>query len=193
MKRLLLAIAIMMASVVAASAQTHSKENFELQPGLKYRDIKNVYHYQAYQKQDFDKHDPAWSGVASFFIPGLGQMINGEIGRGFAWLGGHVALAIVSSYAGVISLMGVIVDSPGLAYGSLSVATVSFCSLVALDVCSIVDAVRIAKVKNMYEYDLMKSYMTDTPVDISLYPSISRIPTATGTQSTAGFTLALNF
>ena len=193
MKRLLLAIAIMIAAVVGASAQTHSKENFELQPGLKYRDIKNVYHYQDYQKQVWDKHDPAWSGVASFFIPGLGQMVNGEVGRGFAWLGGGVALALVSSYAGVISLLGVIADAPGLTYASLTVSTVSFCSLVALDVCSIIDAMRIAKVKNMYEYDLMQSYLTDAAVDINLYPSISRIPTATGTQSTAGFTLALNF
>ena len=33
----------------------------------------------------------AWgSGIASFFIPGLGQFINGDVGGGFLFLGGNI-------------------------------------------------------------------------------------------------------
>ncbi len=33
----------------------------------------------------------AWgSGIASFFIPGLGQFINGDVGAGFLFLGGNI-------------------------------------------------------------------------------------------------------
>ena len=65
---------------------------------------------------------------------------------------------------------------------------VGFTSLLAVDICCIVDAVRVAKVKNMYEYDLYKKLYS-----LDLHPSVNYILTPTGTQPTAGFTLALNF
>ncbi len=33
-----------------------------------------------------------WSGFASFVLPGLGQLIDGETGRGLAIIGGDVVL-----------------------------------------------------------------------------------------------------
>lgn len=36
-------------------------------------------------------------GLASFFIPGLGQMLSGETGRGLAFLGGSMALTASTS------------------------------------------------------------------------------------------------
>ena len=58
-----------------------------------------------------------------------------------------------------------------------------------LEICSIVDAVRFAKVKNMYEQDLRSRYS----FDLDLHPSVDYIQTADGVQPTAGLTLALNF
>ena len=72
-------------------------------------------------------------------------------------------------------------------YGTLFFLT-GLASMLAVDICSIVDAVRVAKVKNMYEYDLYKKLYS-----LDLHPSVNYILTPTGTQPTAGFTLALNF
>jgi hypothetical protein len=63
-----------------------------------------------------------------------------------------------------------------------------FASMLTVDICSIVDAVRVAKVRNMYERDLYKKMYS-----LDLHPSVNHILTPTGSQPTAGFTLALNF
>ena len=62
-------------------------------------------------------------------------------------------------------------------------------SLLTIDICAIVDAVRVAKVKNMYEQDLRKKYT----FDVDFHPSVNYIQTANGVQPTAGLTLALKF
>ena len=48
---------------------------------------------------------------------------------------------------------------------------------------------RIAKVKNMYEQDLKKTYA----IDVDLYPSVDYIQLASGVQPTTGFTFAVRF
>ena len=63
--------------------------------------------------------------------------------------------------------------------------------LLAIDICSIVDGVRVAKVKNMYMEDLRKSGYYG--LDVDLYPSVNYVHTASGIQPTAGMTLALRF
>ena len=47
---------------------------------ISYRDIANIYNPRAYVEQFDDPYSPAGAGVASFFIPGLGQCIDGEWG-----------------------------------------------------------------------------------------------------------------
>jgi len=49
---------------------------------------KNKYDYRLYSPQYGDPNNPAISGVCSFLIPGLGQMVSGEVGRGLSFLGG---------------------------------------------------------------------------------------------------------
>lgn len=71
----------------------------------------------------------------------------------------------------------------------IAVAVIPFAAALGIDIWSIVDAVRIAKIKNMYEQDLKKLYS----MSFNLYPSINYIHTANGLQPTAGFTFALNF
>lgn len=150
-------------------------------PGMKYKVLKPMYNYREYTPTLVDRYSPAWSGVASFFIPGLGQMICGEVGRGFAWLGGSVGCSIIAG-----------VGSGLAAYGSVGGAVtclVASAGVLALDICAIVDGVRVAKVKNMYEQDLKKMYA----LDVDLYPSVNYIQLASGVQPTAGFTLAMRF
>ena len=193
MKHFLLIMAFFMASLISAYAQDSSDKEFNLQPGLKYRALNDYYDPSDYQKTPFDDHSPALSGVASFFIPGLGQMINGEVGRGLAWMGAAAGTYFVTSAATIYCLLGAMCGSSELFWASAAFATIGLGALITIDVIQIIDAVNIAKVKNMYEMDLIKSQLSDAALDINLYPSISRIPTATGTRSTAELTLAFNF
>ena len=146
-------------------------------PMMKYKEMAKVYDYRLYQKSLYDRYSPAGSGVASFFIPGLGQMICGEWGRGFAWLGGHVGCYMLTGISAIAE--------------SDTLVLMSIAGLLAIDICAIVDGVRVAKVKNMYMDDLRKSGYYG--LDVDFYPSVNYVRTTSGVQPTAGMTLALRF
>lgn len=196
MKRLFIILAITLATATAALAQEKTEqadqttENtaVELVPGMKYRNLKHIYDYKDYQPSVYESHSPGGMGVASFFIPGLGQMISGEVGRGLAWMGGHLGAYAVTELGFAMLESGEYYGSENLtSYGTLFFLT-GLASILAVDICAIVDAVRVAKVRNMYEYDLYKKLYS-----LDLHPSVNYILTPTGTQPTAGFTFALNF
>ena len=152
------------------------KQSLAMVP-MKYKEMAEVYDFRLYQKSPFDIYSPAGSGIASFFIPGLGQMICGEWGRGFAWLGGQV---------GCYMLAGI---SAGTDSDTLML--MSLAGMLTIRIATIVDGVRVAKVKNMYMEDLRKSGYYG--LDVDLYPSVNYVHTASGVQPTAGMTLALRF
>ena len=152
------------------------KQSLAMVP-MKYKEMAEVYDYRLYQKSPFDVYNPAGSGIASFFIPGLGQMICGEWGRGFAWLGGQV---------GCYMLAGISVGTD-----SDTLKLMSLAGMLAIRIATIVDGVRVAKVKNMYMEDLRKSGYYG--FDVDFYPSVNYVHTASGVQPTAGMTLALRF
>ena len=186
MKRLLFVILAAILSAGAASAQIMDKD---LKEGMKYREVKELYNYKEYTPALTDRYTPAGAGVASFFIPGLGQMLSREVGRGFAWLGGHAAAYLVTYLGMNYYVLGTTSNSTDMA-GTGALITLAGCiSMLTVDICSIVDAVRVAKVKNMYEQDLRRMYS----LDVDLHPSVNYIQTADGVQPTAGLTLALNF
>ena len=169
-----------------SSLYTTNREPVEgITPNMKYKQLKTMYNYKEYEKTLADRYSPAWSGVASFFIPGLGQMISGEVGRGFAYLGGHVGGMIL---APVIMAAGT--DAYGyVSTGAALTAIAIYAGVVTLDICAIVDGVRVAKVKNMYEQDLKKLYA----IDVDLYPSVNFVQMGNNIQPTAGLTLAMKF
>ena len=146
-------------------------------PMMKYKEMAKVYDYRLYQKSLYDRYSPVGSGIASFFIPGLGQMICGEWGRGFAYLGGHVGCYMLTGISAIAE--------------SDTLVLMGIAGLLAIDICAIVDGVRVAKVKNMYMEDLRKSGYYG--LDVDLYPSVNYVRTTSGVQPTAGMTLALRF
>lgn len=154
-----------------------------IKPGMKYSELKYLYNYSAYVRMPSDPYSPAWSGVASFFIPGLGQMICDELGRGFAFLGGQLALGL----AGTLIPSALIAHDYWMAASSIII--VASTGMVALDIWSIIDAVQVAKVKNMYTQDLRHNYS----FDLKLHPSVNMVSVGSKIQPTVGMTLALNF
>ena len=156
----------------------------EIVPGMRYSELQYIYNKNQYVPSMHDRYSPAGSTVASVFIPGLGQWICGEVGRGFAWFGGEVG-AYLCFYSGLVS---------GLAGAPSEVTATLILTGAAGDilmrVLSAVDANKVAKIKNMYYQDLRKAY----PVEFSMYPSVDFIKTADNrAQPAIGLTLALKF
>lgn len=146
-----------------------------IRPGMKYRELKDLYNHKEYIRGLVQHHNPAGVGVGSFFIPGLGQMICGEGWRGTAFFGSWVAANVVKAIA--------------IQQDSEEFYLVGLAAGLSVKIWSIVDATRVAKVKNMYERDLMRL----ASVDFEMYPSVNYIKTSTGIQPTAGLTLAMKF
>ena len=157
-----------------------SREPVEgIRPGMKYSELKDLYNYKEYIRGLIQNHNPTGVGVASFFIPGLGQMICGEGWRGTAFLGGWLGASVLQALALQYSF-----DHDTEILYLLGTATT-----LGIKIWSIVDATRVAKVKNMYERDLMRTYS----INVDLHPSVNYIKTSTGIQPTAGLTLAMRF
>lgn len=151
-------------------------------PGMRYRDYMYLYRPSDYVRAPGDPYSPAVSGIVSALIPGLGQMICGEIGRGFAILGVNVGVPVV----GVLGTALFSYNSYGAAITGITVTTLLS---LGVYVWNIVDAVQVAQIKNMYRQDLRRAYS----FGLDLYPSVNFIPSASGIHPAPGITLALNF
>lgn len=156
----------------------------EVVVGMRYREYKNLYNTKEYVPQRDDPYSRAWAGIASFIIPGLGQGIVGQWGRGFAIIGTNVGLLALQLSDTYIYDDGT-TEMGGLAWGA-------FAARLALNIWSICDAVHIAKVKNMYYQDLRTQRAA---FDLKVEPYFAYTPTSVQgySQPTAGLSLKLNF
>ena len=173
---------------------------------VRYRDIAGLYNTQYYQDHPGDPYIPVLSGLGSFFLPGLGQCMDGEWGRGLGIVAANLGFFLLEitegsamAYNAASTGYYYLTDSPsyyynnrwgitGLAAGALAVTAIT---QVAFNIWNISDAVRIAKVKNMYYHDIKGDYSS---VDFRLEPSLALAPTVgTGFQPTAGLSLKVSF
>lgn len=153
-------------------------------PNMKYKQLKSLYNYKDYYSSSADRYNPAVSGVASFFIPGLGQIICGEAGRGLGYLGGHLGGMLLAR-----AITGAGTDEYGyISTGAALTSLIIYTGVIALDICAIVDGVRVAKVKNMYEHDLR-----NIDLSVDLYPSVNLVQMNNSTQPVVGLTLSMTF
>ena len=111
----------------------------------RYRVNKTKYNYHTYSFKKGDPYNPYSAGFASLIIPGLGQMISGEIGRGLVFLTGFTG-CLVATVAGIVNL--------GTSYKEESVvgaqiAVFGLIGAACIDLWSIGDAVKVAKVNNL--------------------------------------------
>ncbi len=190
MKRLIIILALSLVSV-AASAQYIG--------GAKYKDIKNTYDPQLYTPSTVDPYSPALSGVWSFFVPGVGQMLSGEPWRGLAFFGGSAVLAgiIDDCRSDVGNAIGIDAETKTIywtdrAKGQRNLWIIAGCTVADLGIAiwSSIDARRIAKVKNMYYQDKLGHI---SAVEMNFAPSLAFSPTSTGFAQPApglAFTLA---
>ena len=121
----------------------------ELRPGMSYADIKDLYDYKAYVPQPGDRYSPELMGFASI-SPGLGQCLEGEWGTGVLLFLGDAA-CWYTAFQTLKVRDDILEDGTAVHSVKPTLGTVFFagCAL-AIQGFAIFDAVRIAKVKNMY-------------------------------------------
>ena len=148
----------------------------DIRPGMKYKELQKIYDPKEYNSLAYDRYSPVWAGIGSFFIPGLGQMCCGEFGRGLGQVAVNVGLSILANVC---------------AYnGAESGYYIAALTRLGYDIWSIIDAVRVAKVKNMYEIDLRSMRSS---VEVEMYPSLNAVPMQGGLGVAPGMTLSLTF
>ncbi len=135
----------------------------------RYRDIKDQFDHTEYSKQDDDRYVPCIAGVASLIVPGLGQCYCDEWGRGLGIFGANVGFVLLGTAETSLMFYEAVKGSDyyrkygfpdsrsNLVMGASAAALlVTLAGATALNVWNIFDAVRIAKVKNMYYQDVRR-------------------------------------
>lgn len=152
--------------------------------GMSYNEYHKLYNTEFYRPQPSDPYSRGWAGFASAIIPGLGQGVAGEWGRGLLFFLGNVSINL-------LSLTQRSVDSYGnytytdLYWGILATGIV-------YDIWCICDAVHVAKVKNMYHQDLRT--MRTAQLEYSVSPFVSITPDlGHNSHPLAGLSLRLSF
>ena len=147
-----------------------------------YKINKKEHNYKDYTYQETDKYHPAIAGVASYVLPGLGQIYCNENKRGFNFLMGYLG-------GGSIMITGAIIDLPNL-LGNNHQFTLGKGMIIggallsaSIQIWSTVDAVRVAKVNNM-------AHRNNNKIGMSLLFNPNVI--VNGNQTTA-ITLAITF
>ena len=183
MRKTLIIALVLFIAAASAGAQT------------KYKDIRHLYDVKDYFESEDDVYSPSVAGFISFLLPGFGQIFEDEWERGLGiiavnlgcgvteWLG--CAMTIYTLEEGQSYYRDYGYQSSALnrkaVYclgGTLLIASAHL----VFNVWNVYDAIRIAKVKNLYYRD------------ISLEPHFAFTPTpATGFQPAPGLSLKLSF
>lgn len=164
--------------------------NVDVISEMKYKDLKRIYDYRKWNKSSADRYSPALMGLCSFIVPGLGQVVCGEAGRGVGLFVGTVGSAAVAALGANMYTKYTNDHSVNTGYYGvgLYMMMLGAASLLTVDICAIVDARRVAKVKNMYDQAWKKHGCS-----LELHPDVNYIRIADGYKPTAGLTLALKF
>lgn len=190
MKRILLILVVALLPI-AANAQYFG--------GARYNDIKDNYNPKNYVASQVDPYSPAWSGVISLWVPGVGQVLSGEVWRGIAFIGGHVFLGSIAEDTANDLAKCVKIDENNntiswvdKSKGQKDVWILSGCLVadLGLAIWSSIDATRIAKVKNMYYQD---QFGKRSAVEMNFAPNVAFTPVYGGVQPTAGMAFSLSF
>jgi len=176
---------------VFKNAQAKAISDKGITPRMAYDDYKDFYDPHEYMRSPFDPFSPVGSGIASFFIPGLGQMINGQAGKGGLMLAGDILLIVGGIWAAAgmttTGADGKAITTPA----GTAVALGCWAGCLAIDIWSICDAVTVAKIKNLYARDCRQ--LMSSNMDVKLFPSLSFMPNYQSVKPVAGLTLALKF
>lgn len=155
----------------------------DVNPYMRYREYKNLYSTKGYRTRWGDPYNPISAGLAAAVFPGLGHCVAGEWGRGALFMGGYGLL--MASFGTAADQL----EEAGLD-GNDEVLALPIAAMLGLYVWNICDAVRVAKVKNLYARDLRAQMSVP---ELSLEPYINSAPAAAGNQLVGGLALKMSF
>ena len=165
----------------------------QVESNMKYREYKNYYNPRFYFRDVDDAFSPEISGIASFFIPGLGQCVDGEWGRGIGFFAANMGLnvLVLGSLAAVVSDYAT-TDEFGGDGGAAALLGCALLGQAVVYIWNICDAVRVAKIKNMYYRDISSQ---NAGLDIKIEPFLASAPTVEmgGNHLSAGLSLKFSF
>lgn len=150
-----------------------------------YKVNKNKYSTKEYTYTISDPYHPFLCGLASYFIPGLGQIIAGENQRGLTFLGAYLGGSVITVSGMIMYPLNQQVSAKNdlmavnLIISGLTISLGSY-------IWSIIDAVRVAKINNMAYRD--KKTSSD---NIKLYPFLGSVSSDLD-QSAMGLTLQIS-
>lgn len=172
-------------------------------PEVRYADIKHDYNPSYYVPWEGDPYEPWIGGVCSFLIPGLGQCVDGEWGRGLGIFAANMGLGVLELIEFSAIGYGAKVynydyyngsayfSDNSYLYGGSGALILTLIGHAALNIWNICDAVRIAKVKNMFYQDFTGNLSS---VSMKLEPNLALVPNVSGAVvPTAGFSLSVKF
>lgn len=144
------------------------------------------YDSHMYYPEFGDPYNPALAGACSFLVPGLGQVVCGETGRGIAFFGGYVGCVLVFE-------IGAMQLSNSLAYGNGTSGSGTMImgafGMLGVYIWSIADAVKVAKVNNLYIRDLRKT----SALSLEVAPYITQISVNNQNTTPVGLSLRVKF
>ena len=152
---------------------------------------KTKYDYRNFQFQPGDPYNPGLCSGINLLIPGLGQMIAGEGGRGAAFLGGYIGCVViyaVGSVQAVVALDDELYGGPAYSGEGLPAMIIGVGGMITVLVWSIVDGGRVAKVNNLAWRD-----KNNTGYNMKLEPYIAPLQTYGSNNLQGGISLKLSF
>lgn len=192
MKRTIITMILLLivAGAYAQKMPMQEENGFIPTPSMRYKDYKDYYDTNDYKRRYDDKYSVIGLGVASFFIPGLGQAIEGRWGSAAGFCAANVACNILT-----LSFMERVTYIHGYReeyrYKMSPLSYVTLGAGVFLNIWSIVDAVQGAKIMNLYVRDMKER---DSAVRVSMLPYVTTTPAFDNNQQTvAGMAFRLSF
>ena len=158
--------------------------------GMRYKEYKDLYNYRNYTRQSGDSYNPTLAGVASFLVPGLGQGLCDEWGRGLAFFAGH-ALCFISFFTSeAIGTAFDDFDAGEVSTENVSTVVMASALWLAYDIWNTVDAIHVAKIKNLYYRDLKgrQAY-----IQMNVSPCLTYIHTPETNAPAVGLSLNIGF
>jgi hypothetical protein len=155
-------------------------------PKSRYKENKKKYDYRTYTYQKGDPIKPIHAECSCLLLPGLGQMLCGEPGRGFAFLGGYSACFTLmttgyafiwiygsESYCNKYSNPCDDNYNPGLANLGIAMFLAGLTSTITVYWWSVIDAGKVAKVNNLAFRDKNKTTLNIEPFINPLYNDLT--------------------
>jgi TM2 domain-containing membrane protein YozV len=151
------------------------------------------YDYHQYVPEFGDPYNPAISGIYSLIIPGLGQMYCGEAERGLAFFGGYTGCAILFEI-GASQIFSNIDDygnsnNYGNSRSGAGTMLLGLGGMAIIEIWSIVDAVHVAKVNNMYIRDLRRT----SGIKFEISPYVDHLSINNQATTPLGMTMRVTF